>query len=86
MLASGIIAAAFSTAIAQTARMRGPLKADRDVFSSKSDDSTEVKLTLIEKAMIVAVGKRLDEGHRGRHLAPQCGNRLSDQLGSNCYR
>ena len=58
VLAGAIIAAACSVATAQTVRMRGTIeKADGNVLSLKSGDGAEVKLTLTENAMIVAVVK-----------------------------
>src|SRR6266404_341386 len=57
-LVAAIIAAACSAATAQTMRMRGTIeKADGNVLSLKSSDGAEVKLTLTENAMIVAVVK-----------------------------
>ena len=58
VLVGAIIAAACSTAIAETVRMRGTIeKADGNVLSLKSYDGAEAKLTLTENAMIVAVVK-----------------------------
>src|SRR5258708_5892951 len=57
-LAGAIIAASCAAAMAQTVRMRGTIeKADGNVLSLKSSDGAEVKLTLTENAMIVAVVK-----------------------------
>ena len=57
-LAGAIIAASCSTATAQSVRMRGTIaKADGNVLTLKSSDGAEVKLTLTENAMIVAVVK-----------------------------
>src|SRR5260221_8618093 len=58
LLAGAIIAASCSAATAQTMRMSGTIeKADGNVLSLKSSDGAEVKLTLAENAMIVAVVK-----------------------------
>src|SRR6202163_2908663 len=58
VLAGAIIAASCSAATAQTMRMSGTLeKADGNVLSLKSSDGAEVKLTLTENAMIIAVVK-----------------------------
>src|SRR5256884_7218221 len=58
VLAGAIIAASCSAATAQTMRMSGTIeKADGNVLSLKSSDGTEVKLTLTENAMIIAVVK-----------------------------
>src|ERR1700680_2076340 len=58
LLAAAIIAASCSAATAQTMRMSGTLeKADGNVLSLKSSDGAEVKLTLTENAMIIAVVK-----------------------------
>src|SRR6202165_3011053 len=58
VLAGAIIAASCSAATAQTVRMSGTLeKADGNVLSLKSSDGAELKLTLTENAMIVAVVK-----------------------------
>src|ERR1700730_7096490 len=58
VLAGAIIAASCSAATAQTMRMSGTLeKADGNVLTLKSSDGAEVKLTLTENAMIVAVVK-----------------------------
>ncbi len=58
VLAGVIIAASCSAATAQTVRMRGTIeKADGNVLSLKSSDGAEVKLTLTENAMIIAVVK-----------------------------
>ena len=58
VLVGAIVAAACSTAIAQTTRIRGTIeKADGNVLSLKSGDGAEFKLTLTENAMIVAVVK-----------------------------
>src|SRR6266446_8838446 len=57
-LAGAIIAASCAAAMAQTVRMRGTIeKADGNVLSLKSSDGAEVKLTLSENALIVAVVK-----------------------------
>src|SRR6266404_2179288 len=57
-LVAAIIAAACSAATAQTMRMRGTIeKADGNVLSLKSSDGADVKLTLTDNAMIVAVVK-----------------------------
>ena len=58
VLACVIFAASCSTAIAQTMRMSGTIeKADGNVLWLKSSDGAEVKLTLTEDAVIVAVVK-----------------------------
>jgi hypothetical protein len=58
VLASAIIAASCATATAQTLRVRGTIeKADGNVLSLKSSDGAELKLTLTDNAMIVAVVK-----------------------------
>jgi len=58
LLASALIAASCSAATAQTVRMRGTIeKADGNVLSLKSSDGGEVKLTLTDNAVIVAVVK-----------------------------
>jgi len=58
LLAGAIIAASCSAATAQTMRMSGTIeKADGNVLSLKSSDGAEVKLTLTENAMIIAVVK-----------------------------
>jgi hypothetical protein len=58
VLAGAIIAASCSAATAQTIRMSGAIeKADGNVLSLKSSDGAEVKLTLTENAMIIAVVK-----------------------------
>ena len=58
VLAGAIIAASCSAATAQTMRMSGTLeKADGNVLSLQSSDGAEVKLTLTENAMIIAVVK-----------------------------
>ena len=58
VLAGAIIAASCSAATAQTMRMSGTIeKADGNVLSLKSSDGAEVKLTLTENAMIIAVVK-----------------------------
>ena len=58
VLAGAIIVASCSAATAQTMRMSGTIeKADGDVLSLKSSDGAEVKLTLTENAMIIAVVK-----------------------------
>jgi hypothetical protein len=57
-LVGAIVAASCATATAQTVRVRGTIeKADGNVLSLKSSDGTELKLTLTENAMIVAVVK-----------------------------
>src|SRR6266404_1334471 len=57
-LVAAIIAAACSEATAQTMRMSGTIEnADGNVLSLKSNDGAEVKLTLTENAMIIAVVK-----------------------------
>ncbi len=57
-LAGAILAASCTTASAQTLRMRGTIeKADGNVLTLKSSDGAELKLTLTENAMIVAVVK-----------------------------
>jgi len=56
VLAGAIIAASCSAATAQTMRMSGTIeKADGNVLSLKSSAGAEVKLTLTENAMIIAV-------------------------------
>jgi hypothetical protein len=58
VLAGAIVAASCSAATAQTMRMSGTIeKADGNVLSLKSSDGAEVKLTLTENAMIIAVVK-----------------------------
>ena len=58
LLLAGAIIAASCSAAAQTVRMRGTIeKADGNVLSLKSSDGAEVKLTLTENAMIIAVLK-----------------------------
>jgi hypothetical protein len=58
LLAGAIIAASCSAATAQTLRISGTIdKADGNVLSLKSSDGAEVKLTLTENAMIIAVVK-----------------------------
>ena len=58
VLAGAIIAASCSAATAQTMRMSGTIeKADGNVLSLKSSDGAQVKLTLTENAMIIAVVK-----------------------------
>ena len=57
-LAGAIIAASCAAATAQTLRVRGTIeKADGNVLTLKSSDGAELKLTLTENAMIVAVVK-----------------------------
>ena len=57
-LAGAIIVALCAAASAQTVRVRGTIeKADGNVLTLKSTDGTEVKLTLTENALIVAVVK-----------------------------
>ena len=58
VLAGAIIAILCSAVTAQTMRMSGTIeKADGNVLSLKSSDGAEVKLTLTENAMIIAVVK-----------------------------
>src|ERR1700756_3278788 len=58
VLAGVIIAASCSAATAQTVRMRGTIeRADSNVLSLKPSEGAEVKLTLTEDAVIVAVVK-----------------------------
>jgi hypothetical protein len=58
VLAGALIAGSCSAATAQTMRMSGTIeKADGNVLSLKSSDGAEVKLTLTEDAMIIAVVK-----------------------------
>lgn len=58
VLAGAIIAAACAAATAQTVRVRGTIeKAEGNVLSLKSSDGAELKLTLTDNAMIVAVVK-----------------------------
>src|SRR5438445_12204116 len=58
VLAGAIIAASCAAATAQTLRVRGTIeKADGNVLTLKSSDGAELKLTLTENAMIVAVVK-----------------------------
>src|SRR5438874_2007316 len=55
-LAGAIIAASCAAATAQTLRVRGTIeKADGNVLTLKSSDGAELKLTLTDHAMIVAV-------------------------------
>ncbi|HZF18474.1 MAG TPA: hypothetical protein VE008_02075 [Burkholderiales bacterium] len=55
-LAGAIIAVSCSAATAQTTRVRGTIaKADGNVLTLKSSDGAELKLTLTDNAMIVAV-------------------------------
>jgi len=57
-LAGAIIAVSCAAATAQTLRVRGTIeKADGNLLTLKSTDGTELKLTLTENAMIVAVVK-----------------------------
>jgi hypothetical protein len=57
-LAGAIIAAGCTAATAQTVRVRGTIeKVDGNVLSLKSIDGADLKLTLTDKAMIVAVVK-----------------------------
>src|SRR5713226_3172912 len=57
-LVGAIIAASCAAATAQTMRVRGTIeKADGNVLSLKSSDGAELKLTLTENALIVAVVK-----------------------------
>src|SRR4249920_1028997 len=56
VLAGAVIAAACAAATAQTVRVRGTIeKADGNVLSLKSSDGADLKLTLTDNAMIVAV-------------------------------
>jgi hypothetical protein len=56
VLAGAIIAASWTAATAQTMRVRGTIaKADGNVLSLKPNNGAEVKLTLTDNAMIVAV-------------------------------
>src|SRR3979490_27287 len=58
VLAGAIIAASCSAATGQTMRMSGTIeKADGNLLSLKSSDGAEVKLTLTENAMIIAMVK-----------------------------
>jgi hypothetical protein len=58
LLAGAIIAASCSAATAQTLRISGTIeKADGNMLSLKSSDGAEVKLTLTENAVIIAVVK-----------------------------
>ena len=57
-LAGAIIAASCAAATAQTLRVRGTIeKVDGNVLTLRSTDGAELKLTLTENAMIVAVVK-----------------------------
>ena len=57
-LAGAILAAWCTAATAQTVRLRGAIeKADGNVLTLRSSDGAELKLTLTENAMIVAVVK-----------------------------
>jgi hypothetical protein len=57
-LAGAILAASCTAATAQTMRVRGTIeKADGSVLTLKSSDGAELKLTLTDNAMIVAVVK-----------------------------
>ena len=57
-LAGAIIAASCAAATAQTLRVRGTIeKADGNVLTLKSTEGAELKLTLADNAMIVAVVK-----------------------------
>jgi hypothetical protein len=57
-LAGAIIAASCAAATAQTVRLRGTIETvDGNVLSLKSIDGADLKLTLTDKAMIVAVVK-----------------------------
>jgi hypothetical protein len=57
-LAGAIIAASCMAATAQTVRVRGTIeKADGNVLTLKSSEGDELKLTLTENAMVVAVVK-----------------------------
>ena len=57
-LAGAIIAASCAAATAQTLRVRGTIeKADGNVLTLKSTDGAELKLTLTDNALIVAVVK-----------------------------
>ena len=58
VLAGAIIAASCAAATAQTLRVRGTIeKADGNVLTLKSTDGAELKLTLTDNALIVAVVK-----------------------------
>ncbi len=58
VLAGAIIAASCAAATAQTLRVRGTIeKADGNVLTLKSTEGAELKLTLADNAMIVAVVK-----------------------------
>jgi hypothetical protein len=58
VLAGAIIAASCAAATAQTVRLRGTIETvDGNVLSLKSIDGADLKLTLTDKAMIVAVVK-----------------------------
>src|SRR3979490_3360077 len=57
-LAGAIIAASCAAATAQTLRVRGTIeKADGNVLTLRSTDGAELKLTLTDNALIVAVVK-----------------------------
>lgn len=57
-LAGAIIAASCMAATAQTVRVRGTIeKADGNVLTLRSSEGAELKLTLTENAMVVAVVK-----------------------------
>jgi len=59
VLVGAIIAASSAAATAQTQRVRGTIeKADGNVLTLKSSDGAELKLTLAENAMVVAVVSR----------------------------
>jgi len=58
MLVGAVVAALSAAAAAQTLRVRGTIeKADGNVLALKSTDGAELKLTLTDNAMIVAVVK-----------------------------
>jgi len=58
MLVGAVVAALSAAAAAQTLRVRGTIeKADGNVLTLKSTDGAELKLTLTDNAMIVAVVK-----------------------------
>ncbi len=58
MLVGAVVAALSAAATAQTMRVRGTIeKADGNVLTLKSADGAELKLTLTDNAMIVAVVK-----------------------------
>src|SRR5436309_7020067 len=58
VLAGAVVAASCAAATAQTLRVRGTIeKADGNVLTLKSTDGAELKLTLTDNALIVAVVK-----------------------------